>query len=163
MKSILFSALSLFSSLCLADDIFVIKKTMNPKNELHYEALVKDCKLIKPTIKPYWVMGEEDGHHEDITKMEQPFFHPRITYISDTETDFSFGAMDKMGSRLPDKNIRVRLEDCKPKAYIEIKGQELQLLEINVKMGLLMSVKSMSVIGVAPNGTRVTHSYSNDR
>jgi hypothetical protein len=150
-----------FSYSAFAEDLFVIKKTSNPKNVLHFSAETKDCKLLKPSIKPYWVMGEEDGHKEDITKTEKPFFQPRITYISDTETDFSFGAMDRMGDRLPDKTIRVRIEKCQAKAYIDFKGREIQLKEIFVKMGLLLNVKELTVKGVTADGSAINHIFDN--
>ena len=31
-------------------------------------------------------------------------------FLSETETDFYFGAMNKIGDRLPDKTIRVRIK-----------------------------------------------------
>ena len=159
---VLFCTIALtLSQFAIAEDIFVIKKTSNPKNVLHFSAETKNCKLLKPAIKPYWVMGEEDGHKEDITKTEKPFFQPRITYISDTETDFSFGAMDKMGERLPDKTIRVRIENCQAKAFLDFRGREIQLKEIFVKMGLLLNVKELTVKGVAPDGEAINHLFEN--
>lgn len=161
MKLILCALALTISQTALAEDIFVIKKTTNPKNVLHFSADTKDCKLLKPSVKPYWVMGEEDGHKEDITKTERAFFQPRITYISETETDFSFGAMDKMGERLPDKTVRVRIEKCQAKAYIDFKGREIQLKEIFVKMGMLLNVKELTIKGVAPDGSSINHFFEN--
>lgn len=161
MKRILFVLSLSLSQLVMAEDIFVIKKTSNPKNVLHFSAETKDCKLVKPSVKAYWVMGEEDGHKEDLLKTERPFFQPRITYISETETDFSFGAMDKMGERLPDKTIRVRIEKCQAKAFIDFKGREIQLKEIFVKMGLLLNVKELTVKGIEADGSAINHFFEN--
>jgi hypothetical protein len=161
MKLIAFAFLLTSTYLVMAEDIFVIRKTMNPKNVLHFSAETKNCKLLKPSIKPYWVMGEEDGHKEDITKSERPYFQPRITYISDTETDFSFGAMDKMGNRLPNKTIRVQIENCQAKAFIDYQGREIQLKEIFVKMGLLLNVKEMTIKGIKSDGTAINHILEN--
>jgi hypothetical protein len=161
MKLVLSVLALLLSQLVMAEDIFVLKKTSNPKNVLHFSAETKDCKLTKPSVKAYWVMGEEDGQKEDLLKIERPFFQPRITYISETETDFSFGALDKMGERLPDKTIRVRVEKCQAKAFIDIKGREIQLKEIFVKMGLLLNVKELTVKGIGADGSAINYYFDN--
>jgi hypothetical protein len=144
-----------------AENLFVIKKTLNPKNELHYSAVSKDCKLLNPSVRTFWVMGEEGGQLEDLTATERPFFQPRISYAADSESDFSFGAMDKMGNRLPDKTIKVRLENCQARAYVEIQDQEIQLKEISVKMNMVLNVKSMTITGVAPDGATISQTFEN--
>lgn len=157
-----FTAVLLLSSFSIyANDIFVIKKNMNPKNVLHYKANVQNCKLKTPPVTPYWVMGEEDGHTEDLLEKEKPYFKPKISYAKDSEADFSIGAMEKMGSKIPDQSIRVRLENCKAKAFIEFKGQEIQLTEIEANVNFLISVRYMIISGIRPDGTKITHKIEN--
>jgi hypothetical protein len=161
MKTLLISSLFMLSATALAQDLFVIKKSMNPKNVLHFKAAVESCKLKNPGVTAYWIMGEKDGHQEGLLSNELPYFAPKISYSKETEADFSIGAMEKMGSKIPDKSIRVRLEDCKPKAFIELNGQEIQLTEIYVSVNLFMSVKYMTIAGIAPNGEKVSHRIEN--
>jgi hypothetical protein len=161
MKTLLTAALLLTSISAFAQDMFVIKKSMNPKNVLHYKANVADCKLKTSSVSAYWIMGEEDGQTEGLTSKEKPYFNPKIAYENATDADFSMGAIEKMGSNLPDKNIRVRLENCVPKAFLELKGQEIQLTEIYVSVNMLMSVKYMTITGIAPNGEKVTSKIEN--
>lgn len=161
MKFLLISSLFLLSATAFAQDIFLVKKSMNPKNVLHFKAEVVGCKLKTPAVSAYWIMGEQDGHVEGLTSKEQPYFSPKITYAKETEADFSIGAMEKMGSQIPDKSIRVRLENCKPKAFLDFEGQEIQLTEIYVSVNLFMSVKYMTISGLAPNGQRVSHRIDN--
>ena len=128
---------------------------MNPKNVLHYKANFADCKLKTSSVSAYWIMGEEDGQTEGLTSKEKPYFNPQNAYENDTDADFTLGAIEKMGSNLPDKNIRVRLENCVPKAFLELKGLEIQLTEIYVSVNMFMSVKYMTITGIAPNGEKV--------
>jgi hypothetical protein len=157
---LLLSALGFIGS-AQADQLFVIRKNLNPKNELYYKATVDNCQFVQPFIKPYWYMGEKDGQLEGLTQAEKPFFTPRISYASSKIIEFSFGAMDKLGNQLPDNNIRVELEDCKAVAFIEVSNQEVELKEIKVKMGLTFNIKTMSLIGIGPDGNKVTQDFSN--
>lgn len=161
MKALLATALVLSSFSSFANDLFIIKKNMNPKNILRYKANVENCKFKTPAVTPYWVMGESDGHTEDLTEKEKPYFKPKISYAKDTEADFSIGAMEKMGSKIPDQSIRVRLENCKAKAFIEFNGQEIQLTEIEANVNLLMSVRYMIISGLRPDGTKITQKIEN--
>lgn len=161
MKALLACALLLSSFSTFANDLFVIKKNMNPKNVLRYKANVENCKLKTPAVSAYWVMGEEDGHTEDLLEKEKAYFKPKISYAKDTEADFSIGVMEKMGSKIPDQSIRVRLENCKAKAFIELKGQEIQLLEIEANVNLLMSMRYVIISGIRPDGTKINHKIEN--
>ncbi len=161
MKMLLITSLFLLSVTTFAQDIFVIKKSMNPLNVLHFKAEVEACKLKTPAITAYWFMGEQDGHVEGLTSKEKPYFSPKITYAKETEADFSIGAMEKMGALIPDQSIRLRLVNCKPKAFLDFQGQEIQLTEIYVSVNLFMSVKYMTLTGLAPNGQKVTHRIDN--
>ena len=161
MKTLFTTVLLLSSLSTFANDLFVIKKNMNPKNVLRYKANVENCKLKSPAVTPYWVMGEEDGHTEDLLEKEKPYFKPKITYAKETEADFSIGAMEKMGSKIPDQSIRVRLENCKAKAFVEFKGQEIQLTEIEANVNLFMSVRYMIISGLKPDGSKFTQKIEN--
>jgi hypothetical protein len=146
----------LFSISSFAQDIFVIKKSLNPKNVLHFKANINNCKLTSPAISAYWVMGEENAQVESLTNKEKPYFQPKISYSNSTEVDFSIGAMEEMGCKIPDQTIKVRLENCRPKAFLEIDGSEIQLTDINVSVNLFMSVSQMTINGVAPNGSKIS-------
>jgi hypothetical protein len=152
-----FSIFFFFISLnAFAQDLFIIKKSMNPKNVLHFKANVNNCKLDSPAVSAYWVMGEERGQIEGLTNQEKPYFQPKISYSSSSEADFSIGAMEKMGSKLPDQTIKVHLENCLPKANLEIEGREIQLTDINVSVTFLMTVREMVISGVSASGARVS-------
>lgn len=160
MKALLIASLMICSTMSFANDLFVVKKNKNPKNILHYRANLQSCTFKNPPVSQQWIMGEEDGHVEGLTGIEKSVYQPRITYQKDSEVDFTIGAMDKMGSKLPNKKIRVRIENCKAKAYLEIKGQEIQLREIFANVGLV-SVTSVTIKGTAPNGSSVSHTIEN--
>jgi hypothetical protein len=144
-----------------AQDVFVIKKSMNPKNILHFKANVENCKLKSPAVSSYWIMGEDNGEVEALSSKEKSYFQPKISYTNDTESDFSIGAMEKMGSKIPDQSIRIRLENCKPKAFLEISGKELALSEIFVDVNMFMSVNYMTISGMAPNGQKMSKRIAN--
>ena len=156
MKNILLITALLFSSLSFAQDILRITKNKTPKNELHYKANIKDCKFETTGVKGYWLMGEEDGHLEDLLRSELKMYAPRVSYQKETELDFTIGAMDRLGSQLPNKTIKVRIEDCKPKAYLEINSVEVQLTDIYVQIQLI-SVKYMILKGTLPDGSAYSH------
>jgi uncharacterized protein YqkB len=157
MKSLV-TAIVLFASFSsFSQDVFVIKKNMNPKNELRFKAEVASCKLKTPAVSAYWLMGEEEGHKEGLTSNEKPYFEPKISFTNSVDADFTIGAMEKMGKKLPDQSIKVRLENCKPKAFLEVEGQEIQITEIFVQVNMLMSVKYMNISGIAPNGQKISH------
>jgi hypothetical protein len=157
MKTILTAAVLMVSFSSFAQELFVMKKSLNPRNVLHFKANVENCKFKHPAITNYWVMGETDGHIEGLAENEKAYFQPKVTYQKEKELDFTMGAIERMGSKLEDNSIRVRLVNCKPKAYIDIKHQELQLTELYVSVNLFMSVKYMNITGIAPNGSKITH------
>lgn len=161
MKALLTAAILLTSLSTFAQDMFVIKKSMNPKNVLHYKANIKGCKLQSPAVTPYWTMGEDDGHVEALTSKEKPYFAPKNVYEKSTDADFSFGAIEKMGSKIPDQSIQIRLENCVPKAFMELNGREVQITEIFVSVNMLMSVKYMTIMGLTSSGTKLTTRIDN--
>ena len=157
----LFLMTFLFSLSSYAQDVFVIKKSMNPKNILHFKANVENCKLKSPSVSSYWIMGEDNGEVEALSSKEKSYFHPIISYSNDSEPDFSIGAMEKMGSKIPDQSIRIRLENCKPKAFLEISGHEVVINEIFVDVNMFMSVNYMTISGIAPNGQKISKRIAN--
>jgi len=157
MKFLISAIILLGPVTCFSQDVFVIKKNMNPKNVLHFKAEVANCKLKTPAVSAYWVMGEEGGHTEDLTSKEKPYFQAKISFVNAVDADFTIGAMEKMGKKLPDQIISVRLENCKPKAFLEIDGQEIQITEIFVNVNMLMAVRYMNISGIAPDGQKVIH------
>ncbi len=160
MKALLLFSLLLTSS-AFAQDLFVIKKSLHPKNVLHFKANVQNCKLGSPAVSAYWIMGEDDGHVEGLSSKEKSYFQPKLTYTKETEADFGIGAMEEMGSKIPDQSIRVRLENCKAKAYLEINNSEVALSEIYVDVNFMMSVNYMNISGQGPNGAKVSKKINN--
>ena len=161
MKTFLTSALFLLSISASAQDVFIIKKSMNPKNVLHYKVNVKDCKIQTSPVTPYWTMGESDGHEEGLSSKEKSYFAPKNVYQKSTDADFSFGALEKMGKKIPDQSIQIRLENCQPKAFMEINGREIQLTEIYVSLTMLMSVKYMEISGLTSSGVKLKTKINN--
>lgn len=153
---LLIAALTLFSATAFAQhqDMFVLKKSFNPQNILHFEAKTQNCKLLKDGVKAYWVMGT--GLEEGLTSKEVKYFKPQSTEPTGDgkQMEFTFGAVQEMGDSIPDKQIKVVLENCKPKAYIEYNGIELNLTEIYVEVSLFMDVKFMNISGIAPDGSK---------
>ena len=161
MKSLFTAALFFLSISAFAQDVFVIKKSMNPKNVLHYKANLKDCKLLSPSVTPYWRMGEGDGHEEGLSSKEKSYFAPKNVYEKSTDADFSFGALEKMGDKISDQSITIRLENCKPKAFMDMNGREIQLTEIYVNVTMLMSVKYMEISGITSSGVKLKTKINN--
>lgn len=156
MKNLFLISLFVISSTSYAQDILKITKNKTPKNELHYKANIDGCKFKTPAVSGYWILGEERGQTEDLTRSELSMYQPRISYQKESEADFSIGAMDRLGSQLPDKTIKVRLENCQPKAYLEIKGQEIQITDIYVQIQFI-SVKYMILSGTSSDGQKFSH------
>lgn len=156
---LLLVAIAILTSNVFAQEIFLVKKSMRPKNVLHFTAKVEACKL--KSVDNHWIMGETDGHREAINSSERPYFLPKVTYSKDTELDFTMGAMERMAGKLEDTTIRVRLVNCVPKAYIDVNRQEIQLQEIYASVGLLMNVKSLTIKGIGPNGAPVSKTINN--
>lgn len=165
MKALLLSTLFLVTTTAFAQDAFVIKKSYNPKNVLHYKANVVNCKLTKPTgkttaVSAYWIMGEDDGETVPMNTKEKESFLPKVSYEKETELDFSIGALNDM-QEVTDKSIEIRLVNCKPKAFLEIDGQEIMLTQIYADVstgfgwsGFTMTTNYMNITGYAPNGTK---------
>jgi hypothetical protein len=130
MKSLFTISLFMFSSLVSAQTLFVIKKNFNPKNVLHFDAVVKNCKLQAPVVNPYWIMGERGGRTEGLNAQERRYFTPRVTYNNGREAEFTLPALNEMAGRLDSSKITIRLVDCKPKSYISYQGNEVEASEL---------------------------------
>lgn len=157
-KMFLILAMSLSFS-AFSQEVFNVKKSLNKRNVLHFKVNIKDCKIQSPAITNYWVMGETDGHIEDLTPRERRYFAPKISYESENEAIFTFGAIEMIGD-LPNKDITVRLENCVPKAYGEINKQEIQLQEIYVAGRITYTLNwithYMLITGLGADGTQQT-------
>lgn len=154
MKAFFALLIMSFAVSAMAQDIFVIKKSKRVKNVLHFQANVANCKFKNPSITNHWIMGEENGQVEAINKSEKPYFSPKISYTNDTETIFSMGALEKLGNKLGDTNVRVRIVNCKAKAYMEIKGQEININEIFVNVNMVMMPQDITIKGIGPDGSK---------
>lgn len=153
MKSLcLLLALS-FSISSIAQDIFVLKKSKRILNVLHFNANVENCKFKSPPVKNHWVMGEEGGHHEDLNSQERPYFTPKFSYANEREVTFTIGALEKMQKKLKVKEINVRLLSCKPIAFIELQGREIQIQEFFVQVNALMMPQNITVKGKFADGS----------
>lgn len=157
MKTLISTLFLLLSFNALSYEIFVIEKSANPKNVLHFHANVEACEFQTPAIRNFWIMGEEDGQRENINSAERPFFTPKMSYQSKKEVDFTMGVIEKMKGKVDDPKVKVRLVNCKPKAYFEVEGNEIQVKRIFVKVNMLINVKYVTITGIAANGSMVTY------
>lgn len=155
MKTTLIAFTVLFPLSTFAHTIFTISKTYKPKNVLHYEAAIKNCKFVSPFVSAQWKMGEERGQREGLTSTEKKYLQPKVTYSKDKEFDFTLDAVKELkvsGNDL--REIRVRMgKNCKAKAFTEYKGQEIELTNINLKTNLL-TVTGATITGLKPDGSR---------
>lgn len=154
MKLLILSLLT-FSTLVQAGDIFVLKKSRNKLNVLHFAATVdKSCNFPKSSpIKAYWIMGEEDGGELPLNSKEKTYFQPKVTYNNGKEVRFTFGALNEMGNGLDKEEVIVEIENCKPVAYINIDHQEIKLREIYANVNMLMMPNDFTIKGKSSNGS----------
>jgi hypothetical protein len=141
-------------------ELFVVRKSYNEKNVLHYYATVENCAI--QSVYARWTMGEQDGHQEGLTFFEKPHFNPKRTGYTAKLLTFTIGALEKMRGKVPDTEISVELHDCHPKAYVEIDHRQVELKEIYVegtRSGLGFNTKSMSVKGKFANGEAFNRKY----
>src|SRR5687768_2838390 len=111
MKELMKLALITFLLASLApafgQELFLLKKSMNPKNVLHFTARTEDCKLASPAVDNHWVMGEKGGHQEGLTNKEKPYFTPDLTSESEREAEFTMGALEFLEESLIGTQIKV--------------------------------------------------------
>jgi hypothetical protein len=165
LSLVLFSMLITLSS--YGQSLFVMKKNLNPGNVLHFEAQTKGCKLISESIKAFWVMGESSGQIENLNNKEKKYFLPEMTYQKNNEVDFTLGALQMMGQALPSKTIKVRLKNCKPQAFMELKGQEIEVSEIYVEgrftLTLTWQTRYMVFKGTTADGSKFSYKLMPNR
>lgn len=154
MKTFILTLLAL-TTLAHADDIFVLKKSRNKLNVLHFAATVeKDCTFPKSgAVKAYWIMGEDGGGELALNSKEKSYFQPKAIYNSEKEVRFTFGALNQMGSSLDKNEVEVHIENCKPVAYINIDHQEVKLKEIYANVNMLMMPNDFTIKGKTSNGS----------
>jgi hypothetical protein len=151
----LFSLLILSLSISsFGQEIFQLKKSKNKLNVLHFMAKVENCKFKTPAISNHWIMGEEKGQREALSSSEKDYFQPKVTYNNGSEVEFTMGALNKMGSKLPSKKILVRLESCMPKAFIEYDGEEVELQEIFANVNFMYMPESFILRGKTATGDK---------
>lgn len=154
MKTSLLALAVLFPLSTFASSIFTITKNYKPKNVLHYEAAIKSCKFVAPYVSAQWKMDEERGQREGLTNTERKYLQPKVTYAKDKEYDFTLNAVKEL--KVPGdsfKEIKVRMVNCKPRAYSEYQGQEIQITNINLKMNMV-SVSGATITGKKADGSR---------
>lgn len=134
--------------------MFTVSKTVNAKNVLHYEASVKSCQFIAPYVTAKWIMGEERGQTEGLTARESKYLKPKVTYAKETEYDFTLDAVKELKTSGTDfRKIKVRMINCKPRAFTEYQNQEIELVNINLKTTML-SVTGATITGKKADGSR---------
>lgn len=147
-----------------ATEIFRIKKSYNPKNYLRYHVEVEDCQITG--AYPIWVMGEQQGQEEGLKFYEKPFFKPKNMSISSNgrSMSFSFTLLNKMKAKFDVSDISVELINCKPKAYADVEGKQIELGEIFVEgtgSGLGFKPRFVNVKGLNPNGSGYLKKFAN--
>lgn len=150
----------LLSSNAFCHEVFKFTKSFRPKNVLHFSVNTKDCRIAdKSPIINYWIMGEEKGQKEGLTKDEKKLFTPEIIRENGHELEFIIGEMGELCEDPIIKSpILVRMIDCKPKAFIRINGEDIELKEIYADISLLrQKIKYLVITGKRPNGKLIKH------
>ncbi len=156
MKTFILTLLAL-STLAHADDIFLLKKSRNKLNVLHFD-VKKDanCKFPKNAVSAYWIMGEDNGEVLGLNSKEKEYFQPKEIYNDGKEIRFKFGALKKMSDSIPKQEVEVHMENCKPVAYLDLDGQEIKLTEIFSNVNMLMMPIDFTVKGTTSSGSKFT-------
>ena len=154
MKSIILTLLAL-STLAQAQDIFILKKSRNKLNVLHFSAKVeKNCAFPKSgAVRAYWIMGEDGGGELDLDSKEKSYFQPKVTYNNGSEIRFTFGALNEMSENIPRKEVEIHIENCRPVAYIEFDNQQIKLKEIYANVNMLMIPYDFAIKGKTLSGS----------
>lgn len=154
MKTSILALAVLFPLSSFANSMFTVSKTYKPKNVLHYEAAIKNCKFVSPYVSAQWKMDEERGQREGLTATEKKYLQPKVKYAKDTEFDFTLDAVKELKTGNDFREIKVRMSNCRAQAFTEYKGQEIRLTNIHLKMSM-MSVAGATITGVRPDGSRL--------
>jgi hypothetical protein len=125
--------------------LFIIERSTNA-NLVCYDAnLTKEGALdpVKP-VTAYWVMNAQDGHREDLTRLEQ-----RVAYGFTIDRD-SGGNWVLTSKALGSQPLLITVsESGEPRAETEINGHRIWLKKIFVQTagGLFPHVDSLKVSG----------------
>lgn len=159
LKKLVFaSLLALISSQTFAKSILVITKSIREKNVIHYDVKVKDCQLTNRPISAYWILGEQQGQIQQLKTDEIPKFAPQIVRQDIDELQFTLGAFNEVDNEIVNNPILVKLVGCEAKAFIKVKGQEIELKEIHAQISILrMGVKYLLLKGKKANGDAFTY------
>lgn len=152
-------------------NLFIVRKNINPGNYFKVDAQVNSaCQLVPFSngkyIEGYWIMGEENGQRQAMSMLEERSFNKaRTSYINSarTELDFIPENMDLARKYFanPVIHLRSRVKNgvCGIEALMEIDGQEIRLKQLDVNLSTFMSVNSISVKGIRPDGSTFQRTY----
>ncbi len=141
-------------------DVFKLNKSVNPKNVLHYETFVEDCKLVTPYVNAYWVMGEEKNQTKGLNIFFRPSLGPKIKESREDRVRFTLGAIENINIPGSDKTIQIELDQCKPKATIVLNGETINLQEIHADLSGL-SCNYIIIKGHRADGSYIEEKITN--
>lgn len=138
------------------EDAFIITKNFNTKNVLHYEAIVKDCKLVHPYVSVYWIVGENNGEEAKLNFTQRSLAPKVLDDANEYEAEFTLKALKGVRIEGAKNSFIMRMVDCKPKAYVVIDGQEVELSEIHAEFTGMFNTDLQDVIirGTRPDKSK---------
>lgn len=153
MKNLMIASLLLMTSQVFATDVFLITKSIREKNAIHYDIKVKDCRMTDKALSAFWILGEKSNSFQALTKEEIPKYAPEVIRENGQELEFTVPVFSELNDRSVEKNILVKLINCRPKAFVKIDGNEYELNEIHAKISIFkMGVKYILIKTKKPNG-----------
>lgn len=156
MKVALMLVSMVLSAQAFSDELFVIKKSYNTKNVLHFTANVQNCQL--KGISAHWIMGEERGQSQGLNIIEKKYFSPKVLTLNDKSAKFTLGALKQAGDKIPGGEVSVEIVNCKARAFAEINNREIQPIELFTQgsfSGLSWKSEYMVLTGKASDGSIV--------
>lgn len=154
MQLISFLILALSFKALAHVDTFLITKSFNTKNVLHYEAIINECRLVKPFVDVYWIVGEKQGEEAKLNVF-QGSLAPKVISANDYEARFTLKALKKIDVPGSDNTFVTRIDNCKAKTYVVINGEEIELREIyaDAELGFGVTVNYIIIKGIKPDHT----------
>ncbi len=150
--------LGMISTQVFSKDIFLATKNILVKNVLHYDVKVDNCQLANKGLNTFWIMGASKGQRAAMTKDESARFAPVILRESDQEIEFTLPVFNEMNNPIANNPILVKMVSCKPKAYVKINGQSIELNEVYAHISLFkMCLKYLLIKGKKINGADFSH------
>jgi len=122
--------------------LFVIERSKNA-NVVAYDVRFGPSGFDpKDPISARWLMLDEEGQTEGLTKLERKVYGVKVKSASFTEVDFAIAA-------LPERSIIVRLGADGPEAIVSVNGVPCRLESIYVSSseGLVPTVKWVELKG----------------